>query len=426
MPPKGNTHRVFLSNQAIGRQPVKEKEYRIWDAEQEFLTLRIHPGGSRAWYFYRRQRRTESQPGKVLNLHLGEYPDMLPTAARSAAAKVLAAARNGDSVEFIRERLLGKETTYSDAFNAYLEDHLKVFSKSIGPTRGTIYDAERGFERYFQRFHVTPVSRITTHDVQLWANWVSEKFGCETAKKQFRILKACLNWCTQQGLVVLKVNPCVGVRMSESKARERYLKPGEAFERFRSAMQAAGGDAVDAIWLLLWTGQRRANVFSMEWAEIDWQNQVWTIPAVKTKTGKAYAVALTEAALQILQRRRSSAQDGARWVFPAESASGHIMVIDKVWQRIRAQAGLGDFHLHDLRHSTASMLAMSGASAFTIQQVLCHSSSRTSELYTHLDTSTRRTALEKAQREFVGTQTHPPEPVAIQRNVRHLRLVADA
>ena len=47
-------------------------------------------------------------------------------------------------------------------------------------------------------------------------------------------------------------------------------------------------------------------------------------------------------------------------------------VIDKAWRAARAEAGLNDVRFHDLRHSAASYLAMSGASLMDIAAILGH------------------------------------------------------
>ncbi len=91
-----------------------------------------------------------------------------------------------------------------------------------------------------------------------------------------------------------------------------------------------------------------------------------------------------------------------RWVFPSESARlfgrpskpGHITQIDRAWQKIRAEAGIDDVHFHDLRHSVASWLAIDGANAFVIMEVLGHTSIATTKRYTHLNKDASRAAMQ--------------------------------
>jgi integrase len=50
-----------------------------------------------------------------------------------------------------------------------------------------------------------------------------------------------------------------------------------------------------------------------------------------------------------------------------------------------AQAGLGDWHLHELRHSSASLMLASGVKLQVVSEVLGHSSIRmTADVYGHI------------------------------------------
>jgi len=49
-----------------------------------------------------------------------------------------------------------------------------------------------------------------------------------------------------------------------------------------------------------------------------------------------------------------------------------LSTLDISWRAARDLAGLGDVRFHDLRHSAASYLAMSGASLMDIAAILGH------------------------------------------------------
>jgi len=111
----------------------------------------------------------------------------------------------------------------------------------------------------------------------------------------------------------------------------------------------------DYVQLLLLTAHRRANVAAMRWADLDLERAVWTIPASETKMGRELTVPLVRQAVEILQRRRDAAQDET-FVFSANSKSGHIVNPAKRWRAFRKRAGVSDLRLHDLRHTSASLL----------------------------------------------------------------------
>jgi integrase len=54
------------------------------------------------------------------------------------------------------------------------------------------------------------------------------------------------------------------------------------------------------------------------------------------------------------------------------------------FEKACADAGIEDFHIHDLRHTCASWLVMSGAPIYEVRDLLGHSTVMMSERYAHL------------------------------------------
>jgi integrase len=95
------------------------------------------------------------------------------------------------------------------------------------------------------------------------------------------------------------------------------------------------------------------------------------------------------------QRRRR-----VPWVFPrADGAQPLDMVY--AWMKARAVAGLPDFHFHDLRHTCASYLAMSGSSLLEIAEILGHTQLEQSRRYSHLSESYVRDVVERMVAQFL-------------------------
>ena len=70
--------------------------------------------------------------------------------------------------------------------------------------------------------------------------------------------------------------------------------------------------------------------------------------------------------------------------------SGEPLSIRTAWETAIRRARIDNFRFHDLRHSAASYLAMSGASLAEIAEVLGHKTLSMVKRYTHLsDTHTR-------------------------------------
>jgi integrase len=69
-----------------------------------------------------------------------------------------------------------------------------------------------------------------------------------------------------------------------------------------------------ALEFCILTAARSGEVFGMQWSEIDWDKQTWTIPASRMKAGREHVVPLSARAIEILilQRQYSS---GSEYVF---------------------------------------------------------------------------------------------------------------
>jgi site-specific recombinase XerD len=59
-----------------------------------------------------------------------------------------------------------------------------------------------------------------------------------------------------------------------------------------------------------------------------------------------------------------------------------------------SQAGIQDFHFHDLRHTFASHLVMNGVDLTTVKELLGHKSMEMTMRYAHLSQQHRKAAVE--------------------------------
>ncbi len=115
---------------------------------------------------------------------------------------------------------------------------------------------------------------------------------------------------------------------------------------------------------------------------------------VRGKGGKERLVPLTEAARDaarsFLALRESGPHETARaaWLFPADSASGHItrQAFARDLKELAIRAGLAPERVspHVLRHAFASHLLHNGADLRVVQELLGHADIATTQIYTHV------------------------------------------
>ena len=347
-----------------------------------YLRLKI-TAQSRSWVF------DKSINGKHFKRRLGDANAIGVVEARLEAynwAKSLDAGVLPETRQQKQRKLARISVTVETLFKEYVEKHLKSHAS-------TASEIERGFELYWAPIRKERISDLAPETITAWMHTVArlpakkkKSTGNATANKQLTFLKACIRWGAGQQMCEWQPSLFLAVkRLPEADGFGEYLKK-EQVAQLETALEGYSSEISDAIMMGLWTSQRKSNVLSMEWSEIDFSSMTWTIPAPKTKWKKKdYTVTLTTKALEILMRRRSN---GSRWVFPSDrSESGHIENINTAWLEIRAKADLGSLRIHGLRHTGATWLAEAGASAFEIQRRLQHSSVKTSERYVQKFTS---------------------------------------
>ena len=186
------------------------------------------------------------------------------------------------------------------------------------------------------------------------------------------------------------VNPVTAVAKYPQEPKSSFLPP-ELSEVFFSALSSGkyNEDFCDIMVLLVDLGQRKGNVFAMEWDEIDFSSRVWVIPSKKSKNGKEMFIPLTPEAYDILERRRKNRKD-KRWVFPRQKApvlgetkaryirergEGHITDIRKSLKRLLHDIGAPEnLTPHDFRRTHGTWMLNAGASIEQVSRSLNHSS----------------------------------------------------
>lgn len=190
-------------------------------------------------------------------------------------------------------------------------------------------------------------------------------------------------------------NPVSGVtRLEDSKGRERFLSESERTALLMVCDQSPCKALPHIVRLALATGARKSELLNLQWPNVDLDRRV--LRFLDTKNGEARTVPLAQTAVDTLKKWRSGRLPvGA--VFPIPAAT-----LDKAWQEARAEAQLVDCRFHDLRHSAASYLAMSGASLMDIAAILGHKTLAMVKRYSHLSEQHTLAAVDRMAERFLG------------------------
>ena len=174
------------------------------------------------------------------------------------------------------------------------------------------------------------------------------------------------------GMVPEGCNPCRSVEKYPERKRQRFLTDAEFARLGRVLDKAVEGDrasllSVTAIRLLILTGCRRNEILSLRWEDVDLD--AGELRLADAKTGPR-AVQLPPLAADILEALPHQA--ASPWVLPGHSPDTHLSSIYQFWLDVRANAGLEDVRLHDLRHSYASRALALGEPLQMIGKLLGH------------------------------------------------------
>lgn len=152
--------------------------------------------------------------------------------------------------------------------------------------------------------------------------------------------------------------------------------------------------ATNLMRLAIITGMRRGELFRLRWDDISFDRGVIWIR--DPKGGTDQNIPLNQSAREILGKHPRT--EGSPYVFPGRHGKQRVE-IRKAVNRIKRKAGLPeDFRpLHGLRHTYACMSIASGeVDLYTLQKLLRHKHSDTTERYAHHRDSVLRKASEVA------------------------------
>ena len=179
-------------------------------------------------------------------------------------------------------------------------------------------------------------------------------------------------------------------RPGYSNARTRYLTSEEAGKLLTATTKSRNKQLRNIVGLLLLTGARRNELLQAQWQHVDLERKIWLIPV--SKTNKARFVPLSQAAIDIIEKLPRFKD--CPWLLPNPKTKEPFTDIKHPWETARKAAGLGNLHLHDLRHSFASFAVNAGIDLFAVGRILGHADHQSTMRYSHLANETLMKAVE--------------------------------
>jgi integrase len=381
------------------RDDVKtpERRTRYRDAATPGFCLDVQPSGARSFGWHRKVR------GNATYRRIDT--DSVAEARRIAEGwnRLLADWKNemyAGASPFTRQMAPASSDvpTLRALMDAYLADRVREHTEKGTPQYkidDALYEDRNLAKNHFPELMGKLITGITTDDVLRIKNRAG-KHKIVT-NRAIQLLKRMFNWSSDKvdgkiNFWKLPENPAVGVKPYPEKAKQRILQPHEIgpFNAALEKLLVTHVDLHDYIVITLASGARRGDVLSMRWSDVDLASEMWDLP--HSKGGTTQTIALIPESLSVLERRHQARSENAVWVFPSDSKLGHILDFKRSWDEFRKAAGVPDLRQHDLRHTAASYMIMSGASLAEVGLALGHKSLRSTQRYAHLAKGSEREA----------------------------------
>ncbi len=359
---------MALTDTAIRNAKPKEKPYKVTDSQG--LYLLVNPRGSKLWRVKYRMNGVERK------LALGSYPEITLAEARAARdaarrqlahavdpnvakrqARIEASIRASNSFATVAEELIDKKTREGLAEPTL--EKMRWFVKLLGPDFGK-----------------RPVTDITPQELLHELRKHERRGRLETANllrsfasRVFRYAVATAR--AERDPAQLLIGALTTAKVKHFAA---ITDPNEFGALLRAIDDYQGDPSVMfALRLAPHVFQRPGELRQMEWAEIDFQKAVWTIPITKMKMRQPHSVPLSRQTLAILNEMRSLSGSG-RYVFPSIRTRARPISDNTINAALRRMGySKEQMTAHGFRTSASSLLNESGKwNPDAIERALAH------------------------------------------------------
>ena len=254
------------------------------------------------------------------------------------------------------------------------------------------------------------VDAITSGDVLavLTPMWTTRRDMAARVKVR---IGTVLKWAIAQGHrtddpmpAVSAVLPRTG-RTVEHYGALPHAELGAALERVR-AVEAWPTIAL-AVEFCALTACRSGEVRGARWSEIDMDALTWTMPPVRTKTGKVHRVPLSSRAVEMLEAARPYSAGDDALVFPS---ARNAQLNDQALRRLVDKAGLAStMSIHGFRSSFRDWTAETGNPREVAEAALAHAAGGVEAAYYRTDLFERRVKVMEVWAQYLsGTRPMVP------------------
>ncbi|MCS0582130.1 integrase family protein [Massilia pinisoli] len=335
--------------------------------------------------------------GRQVRTKLGDHPAMDAKQARDAARKTLVDMRAGANPNEERRKARARGITLRESLDLHLA------AKPLSPR--TKEDYRYNCEQYLEDWLDKPLAELGADRAGMRERHrrITERHGAPSADNVFRIFRALYN----RGLREhpdLPPNPTANVDYHGLRRRkvdveaERLLAWGKAVLGLHPVRR-------DLHLFMMLTGMRRTSACEARPEDLDLCAARLHVPKPKGGSTRAFDLPLSAVLVDLLGHRLNESpklQRKARWLFPAESESGHVAEV--------AQHELDGLTGHALRHCFSTLAVRAGVPLLELKYLLNHAAGNVTMGYIHVGVEHLAKHQETASRYILGALGLMHEP----------------
>lgn len=341
----------MLTQLQITSAKAREKSYRLSDGQG--LVLLIHTSGSKLWCFRFRYA------GRQKVLHLGPWPTVSRAEAREKCreARKTIAAGIDPVLEKKRAKVVAKfaaATTFKDVAQEWLGK-----CEREGRAEVTLDKVRWLLSMAYPLIGSQPIDGITPHEALAVLRKVEGNGRYESARRMRSVLSRVFRY----GIATARCDRDVAADLRGALTTPRtthhaaIIEPDEVGILLQT-IDAYNGQAVTRMALKLSPHLfvRPGELRQAEWAEIDVDKAVWSIPVEKMKMRRPHKVPLSRQALAMIEELRELTGH-RQHLFPCVGSPRRPMSENGVNQALRRMGyANGEMTAHGFRAMAATLL----------------------------------------------------------------------
>lgn len=358
-----------LTDTAVRKAAPKAKPHRLADGEGMYLEVMAN--GSKYW------RLKYRFGGKEKRLALGVYPRVTLADARQKRADAKRMLDQGEDPSI--QKQLAKITKQQAAENTFASIAEELIQKRIreGAAPVTIDKMRWIVERKLgQQLGRVPIAELRPAQLLAVLQRIDSEGLHETANRAKRVAGQVMRFAVATGRAERDITQDLAGALTTPTVTHRaaITEPSELGKLLVAMDDYQGTPTVKAaLQLTPMLFQRPGEIRHMEWAEINWDDAVWDIPANKMKMGYAHLVPLSWQSVAILRQLQPLTGSG-KYVFPSMRRGGRPLSENGVRTALRTLGYANDqVTSHGFRATARTLLdELLGYRVDWIEQQLAH------------------------------------------------------